>query len=369
MPPSPEPRCVEFYCGIGGLHYSLQRAHAHARVVACYDVNPVSNDVYAHNFGLRPSGRDIRALTCAELDAHEADVWLLSPPCQPYTRNGLQLDKEDGRAGSFGCLLAVLQRMQHPPQRLLIENVVGFDTSAMRGDLLDQLTAMGYMTHEYVLSPNQFGVPYSRPRYFMTAALRPAPGCALATPLPATPWPHPPPGCAAVAASAALREYLEAGASWAEHQVPWSALRRSLLAVDFVHADTRFPAACANCVTKSYGRYAKGTGSLLLHSADDVQRLFDAVQRAARRNAAAADSGCQESSALGEFLAAHVHDWPCDAPPLRYLTPREVARLHGFPESFAFPDSVTRLQRYALLGNSLSVDVVAPLLSHLLADL
>jgi tRNA (cytosine38-C5)-methyltransferase len=52
-----------------------------------------------------------------------------------------------------------------------------------------------------------------------------------------------------------------------------------------------------------------------------------------------------------------------------YFTPDEVARLHGFPASFSFPESVTRLQRYALLGNSLSVDCVAPLLRHLLADL
>ena len=52
-----------------------------------------------------------------------------------------------------------------------------------------------------------------------------------------------------------------------------------------------------------------------------------------------------------------------------YFTPAEVARLHGFPESFAFPPHVTTLQRYALLGNSLSVDAVAPLLTHLLADL
>ena len=52
-----------------------------------------------------------------------------------------------------------------------------------------------------------------------------------------------------------------------------------------------------------------------------------------------------------------------------YFTPSEVARLHGFPASFAFPAHVTALQRYALLGNSLSVDAVAPLLAHLLADL
>ena len=60
---------------------------------------------------------------------------------------------------------------------------------------------------------------------------------------------------------------------------------------------------------------------------------------------------------------------PAPLPLRSYFTPAEVARLHGFPASFVFPDSVTRLQRYALLGNSLSTSVVAPLLTHLLADL
>ena len=54
----------------------------------------------------------------------------------------------------------------------------------------------------------------------------------------------------------------------------------------------------------------------------------------------------------------------------RFLTPDEIARLHGFPMDennvFEFPRSVSRMQQYRLLGNSLSVDVVAKLLSNLL---
>lgn len=51
---------------------------------------------------------------------------------------------------------------------------------------------------------------------------------------------------------------------------------------------------------------------------------------------------------------------------LRYFTPREVANLHSFPSSFSFPPHVTMKQQYALLGNSLSVAVVADLLTYLL---
>ena len=51
---------------------------------------------------------------------------------------------------------------------------------------------------------------------------------------------------------------------------------------------------------------------------------------------------------------------------LRYFTAREVANLHSFPGSFSFPPHVTIKQQYALLGNSLSVAVVADLLTYML---
>ena len=52
---------------------------------------------------------------------------------------------------------------------------------------------------------------------------------------------------------------------------------------------------------------------------------------------------------------------------LRYLAPREIANLHGFPAAFDFPPTVGRKKQMELLGNSLSVQVVAELLQYLLA--
>ena len=51
---------------------------------------------------------------------------------------------------------------------------------------------------------------------------------------------------------------------------------------------------------------------------------------------------------------------------LRYFSPREIARLHSFPEAFSFPQHVTLRQQYALLGNSVSALVIADLLEYLL---
>lgn len=56
--------------------------------------------------------------------------------------------------------------MKSPPDFILIENVVGFEGSATREALSQVLAEAHYHFQEFVLSPTNFGTPYSRPRYF-----------------------------------------------------------------------------------------------------------------------------------------------------------------------------------------------------------
>lgn len=56
--------------------------------------------------------------------------------------------------------------MKSPPSMLLLENVVGFENSATRQALSEVLIESGYHFQEFILSPTNFGTPYSRPRYF-----------------------------------------------------------------------------------------------------------------------------------------------------------------------------------------------------------
>lgn len=51
---------------------------------------------------------------------------------------------------------------------------------------------------------------------------------------------------------------------------------------------------------------------------------------------------------------------------LRFFTPREVANLMCFPETFSFPPDVSTRQMYKLLGNSVNVKVVSWVLLNLL---
>jgi len=48
-----------------------------------------------------------------------------------------------------------------------------------------------------------------------------------------------------------------------------------------------------------------------------------------------------------------------DAQGIRKLTPRECARLQGFPESFIFPSSQADSHLYKQIGNSMTIPVIA----------
>ena len=71
-------------------------------------------------------------ISAKELAELHADLWLMSPSCQPYTvLNPLAKGAEDSRAKSFIHLmedvLPELVAMERHPSYLLVENVAGFE--------------------------------------------------------------------------------------------------------------------------------------------------------------------------------------------------------------------------------------------------
>ncbi|XP_065192111.1 tRNA (cytosine(38)-C(5))-methyltransferase-like [Sycon ciliatum] len=164
-------RVLEFYSGVGGMHFAAKASGFATTVVSAFDINTLANSVYQHNFCKTPvSSRNIESLSAEELDAFKADAFLMSPPCQPYTRQGLQAGSTDPRSQSFLALLDALPKLKHPPRFLLIENVKGFDTSETRDETIRILESCAYNVEEYLLSPIQCGVPNSRLRYYLLAS-------------------------------------------------------------------------------------------------------------------------------------------------------------------------------------------------------
>ncbi|KAK3822657.1 MAG: TRNA aspartic acid methyltransferase 1 [Benniella sp.] len=163
-------RVLEFYSGIGGMHYAFNGSGHQGEILKAFDINTTANEVYAHNHGKKQlAQRNIEAVPMEFYDKQQADVWLMSPPCQPYTRTGNQEGSKDTRAKSFLYLMDILPKMTHPPNYILLENVKGFEESDSRDLLVQTLSDSGYEFQEMLITPLQIGIPNSRMRYYCLA--------------------------------------------------------------------------------------------------------------------------------------------------------------------------------------------------------
>ncbi|KAI1888817.1 hypothetical protein AGOR_G00172660 [Albula goreensis] len=356
-------RVLELYSGIGGMHYALKESHVPAEVVAAVDVNTTANEIYLHNFPDTPLWpKTIEGLTLDDFNRLQFDMILMSPPCQPFTRIGLQGDVLDPRAKSFLYILDLLPRLAKLPKFLLLENVKGFETSSARDALVKTLRDCGYSYQEFLLSPTCLGIPNSRLRYFLIA--RAAPGSFSfqmtaeilevfpksgmgdsADPAPAPISAPVPDACAPSAGGDSSRvlykmetaqnlekkrlqdtdesvrriqdfleeeeeEEEEGGVRQSKEQylLPPKTLLRYALLMDIVTPRCRRSA----CFTKGYGHYVEGTGSVLQSCMDtQVETAFASLDSLSE------EQKLVQLSKLG----------------LRYFTPREIANLMGFPQN------------------------------------
>ncbi|XP_076027539.1 tRNA (cytosine(38)-C(5))-methyltransferase isoform X2 [Genypterus blacodes] len=305
---------------------------------------------------------------------------LMSPPCQPFSRLGLQGDVSDPRTKSFLYILDLLPRLARLPRFILLENVKGFEVSAARDRLLQTLRDCGYTHQELMISPTSVGIPNSRLRYFLLAKLStepfkfqmssevldgfplPADASCPATVLHPDPCPQEEevdgrPVLYKLETSVDVQRKLHQNRDLSVTQIqdflevnsevdmknfllPTKTLLRYALLLDIVTPSCRRSV----CFTKGYGRYVEGTGSVLQGCTDtQVQCVYEGLEQL-----------CDEEK-LQQLLKLQ----------LRYFTPREVSNLMGFPQSFKFPQQISAKQRYKVLGNSLNVLLVAQLLQLL----
>ena len=346
-------RVLELFSGMGGMHCALDLADWNYEIVAAIDINPMANLVYASCFPEVPLvNRCIETIPLHQWEKWRADVWLMSPPCQPFTRQGKQGDLSDRRTDGFVHLMkTVLPQLIYRPRYILLENVSGFEQSQARDLLLETLQSHRYHSQQYLLSPIQFGIPNSRLRYYLIASQQENAPFASSIQTQIGKFDRLHDKLRRQFPVKASPEQDTSSATGTLHTDPISEQcslssdilvdRDHIMAInDFLVTDENSPyelddeqhkrgahvtdivsgnAQRSFCFTKSYGKYFEGTGSLL-------------------------------STSSGR---------------LRFFTPKEIANIHCFPLNYRFPDQITSRQAYALLGNSLNVFVVAVLLENL----
>jgi len=158
-------RVVELFSGIGGCARALGNR---ADVRLAIDQSEHARAVYGLNFPDHPQ----RAWNLAGVKARQlsvdADLWWLSPPCQPFTVRGQRRDIDDPRCRPLLRLVSLLAEVG--PRHLALENVPGFATSRMRDHLIETLDTLGYHHRERLLCPTQLGIPMRRRRYYLVAS-------------------------------------------------------------------------------------------------------------------------------------------------------------------------------------------------------
>ncbi|XP_053661421.1 tRNA (cytosine(38)-C(5))-methyltransferase [Anopheles marshallii] len=329
-------RVLELFSGIGGMRMALEHTGKAFTIECAIDVNPIANAVYSHNFGDKiVRNGNILSLNAEKISKLNVNTILMSPPCQPFTRNGKFNDINDRRTDPFRHICDLLDKIPLV-NFILMENVKGFEKSQACQMYKTRLEEAGFHYQEYIVSPHQLGVPNTRHRYYCVAKRK------------ETDFKWKSEAIILQQQDTRSDEQINIGAIVEQHleDSELYALKSAALLKHLPLMDVCTPESTNSmCFTKAYTHYAEGTGSVFCPLPKEE---FDKIYSSAMN----ADDDDRKLALLQELR-------------VRYFTPKEVARLMSFPNHFTFPDNVTNKQRYRTLGNSINVLVVGVLLQEL----
>jgi DNA (cytosine-5)-methyltransferase 1 len=295
---------IDLFCGIGGFRLAFQRAGCSC--VWSSDWDKYSQQTYEANFGEKPHG-DIHSIAVADIPKH--DILCAGFPCQPFSIAGvskkLSLGRkhgfEDEKQGNLFFSIADIIDF-HRPQAFVLENVKNLK-SHDKGHTFDVIfatltQALGYTVYHKIIDARAF-VPQHRERIFIVGFKEPRyfefPACPSSGPT----------------LSTILDGDVPPQYTLTDHL--WKYLR------DY--------AAKHKAAGNGFG-YGLFTGA-------DVARTLSARYY-------------KDGSEI--LISQGPHKNP------RRLTPKECARLMGYPDGFRI--AVSDTQAYRQFGNSVVVPVV-----------
>jgi DNA (cytosine-5)-methyltransferase 1 len=169
---------IDLFCGIGGMRIAFERAGG--KCVFSSDWDKKAQETYEANFGEKPVG-DIRSVSSEEIPDH--DILLAGFPCQPFSIAGVSKKKSLGRPHGFsdqtqGTLFFEIARILDfkRPQAFLLENVKNLRTHdkgrtfRIIKDVLER--ELGYTVYDAVLDAKGL-VPQHRERIFIVGFREP----------------------------------------------------------------------------------------------------------------------------------------------------------------------------------------------------
>ena len=292
-------KIIDLFAGIGGIRMGFEQAFGAVECVFSSEIDKFAVQTYATNYGEERIYGDITQVNENSIPDH--DVLLAGFPCQPFSQAGLKKGFSDTRGTLFFDIERIL--LTKKPKAFLLENVKqlkGHDQGRTLKIILEHLTNAGYELHVQVLSAKDFGIPQNRERIYIVGFL--------------------------------------------EHGLGFS-------------------------FTSGNGKSVK-VGDILEKDVDEKytisDRLWQGHQRRKVENKLNGKGfGYGLFSAFSPYTNTISARYYKDGSEIlieqegknpRKITPREAARLQGFPESFKIP--VSDAQAYRQFGNSVCVSVI-----------
>ena len=289
---------IDLFAGIGGFHQAAD--FLGGKCLFASEIDSEAKKAYEANYGLKPHG-DITKIKVADIPDH--DVLLAGFPCQPFSIIGNRLGFDDIRGTLFFEIARILEAKL--PSMFILENVKqlsGHDKGKTLQTILQTLRKLGYKVDWTILNALDFGLPQKRERTII---------------------------------------------------------------VGFLDNDVEFSFPKGN-----------GSGKLedVLENDDDVDSKYFASERIVKKRLEHHQSLCTPSI-WHENKSGNISSYPYSCALRagasynyllvngeRRLTPREMLRLQGFPDTFKIVcnDSQTRKQA----GNAVPVNVIKAVLKE-----
>lgn len=287
---------IDLFAGIGGIRIPFDEIGG--KCVFTSEWDKFSQQTYRANFGEMPHG-DITQIDPKDIPSF--DLLLAGFPCQPFSNAGLKKGFDDTRGTLFFNLAQIIE--YHRPKAVFLENVKGL-LSHDKGRTFTTIKKvleedLGYKVHYKVHNAKDFGVPQNRQRIFIIA----------------------------------LRDDYDFKFSDA---APVGSRVENILEPKVDEKYTISDKLWAGAQRRKAEHVAKGNGfgySLFTKDSPYTSTISARYYKDG-----------------SEILIAQENDNP------RKLTPREAARLQGFPETFLIP--VSDGQAYKQFGNAVAVPAI-----------
>lgn len=163
---------IDLFAGIGGFRIAMQRCGG--KCVFTSEFDAYAQKTYEANFGDVPAG-DITKQETHDLIPEKFDVVCAGFPCQAFSLAGKRLGFKDLYKGmSRGTLFAEVVKIceKHHPKAVFCENVKGLfihDKGNTFKVIKSEFEAIGYKFFYKILNSKDFGVPQHRERIYMVA--------------------------------------------------------------------------------------------------------------------------------------------------------------------------------------------------------